>query len=128
MSYRFLEHTSDLIIEGEGTDFPAALSELAKGMFTRMGSGDSDENVIIESSAETREGLIVSFLTDVILECETMPFTPAYLEVLDYGGGSIRCRIFGERTYPENIIKGVTHHDLEILENEKTTIKVLFDI
>jgi SHS2 domain-containing protein len=129
MSYRFLEHTSDIIIEAEGKDFADALCEVAKGMFTQMGESGTKDSIIIESSASTKEGLAVVFLTDIIVECESYPFVPSDIRLIESVDNRIKCEILGEKSAPENIIKAVTHHELEIEDaQDNCRIKVLFDI
>lgn len=135
MTYRFLQHTSDLFIEAEGRDFPSALAEIAAGMFTHMGGENSSGkgSIWVEASSQSKEGLVVSFLTEVIAECETVPFTPSSLEIRSFGESSGRFSIAavvrGERKPAENVIKAVTYHELEVEEKKgQCRIRVLFDI
>jgi len=127
--YRFLEHVSDLIIEGENATFEKALEDVAQGMTTQMGGeGASEvETLEVEVKEENREDLVVAALTAVISECEAEVFTPKKISIERIEGG-VKIRISGERKAHENIIKAVTYHGLKIEENEKCRITVLFDI
>ena len=127
--YRFLEHVSDLIIEGENTSFEKALEDVAQGMTTQMGGEKAEEEgtLEVEVKEENREDLVVAALTAIISECEAEVFTPKKITIEKIEGG-VRIKIGGERKPHENIIKAVTYHGLKIEENEKWKITVLFDI
>jgi len=133
MTYRFYEHTSDLIIEGENKDFPSALADVASGMFTQIGGDEaSDESSIkVEVSSGSKEGLVVALLTKIIAQCEIENFTPKSIEITSYDSRkfSITAIVRGEGKPAESIIKAVTYHELEVEEKEGSCrIKVLFDI
>jgi len=131
MSYKFLEHTSDIVIQAEGKSFEDALQELAKGMITQMGSkkAKKKEKISFElNRKETKEDDVVAVLTEIIATCESEPFTPASIEIKKTTAGFF-VEINGERKQPENIIKAVTYHGLKIEQiKEKWCITVLFDI
>ncbi len=127
--YRFLEHPSDLMIEGKNRSFEKALEAVANGMFTQMGEAEEKETIEIESSKSNLEDLIIDSLSKIIAECEIVPFTPKRAEVTRTDGNSVKIKVFGEKKQPENIIKGATYHELQIREEESGwTIIVLFDI
>lgn len=131
MPYKFIEHTSDIIIEGENSDFPSALADVATGMFGQMGAEDASGNdsIGVGASAQTKEGLVVVFLTEIIAQCEIEGFTPKSIEVTECSGQSVKAVVRGERKPSENIIKAVTYHGLEVEEKEGSCrIRVLFDI
>jgi SHS2 domain-containing protein len=130
--YRFLEHTSDLIVQGEGPSFEKALEAVANGMITRMGSEhirlSGKETIATEARMENQQDLVVVALTAIISECEAEAFTPAKIEIEKIERG-VRIKITGERKIPENIIKAVTYHELKIAKlGNKWKITVLFDI
>ncbi|NYZ77316.1 archease [Candidatus Micrarchaeota archaeon] len=129
--YRFIEHPSDLKIEGRNKTFEKALEDVANGMFTQMGAGHAKEKdtIEIESKKGTAEDLVVDSLSKIIAECEIVPFTPKRAEVTETGGKSVRIKVFGEKKQPENVIKAVTYHELQIMkEKSGWAIAVLFDI
>ncbi|MFH1394469.1 MAG: archease [Candidatus Micrarchaeota archaeon] len=131
MPYKFLEHTSDIIIEAQNRDFSSALADVAAGMFSQMGAEDSSgkDSIEVSVSAQTKEGLVVVFLTEIIAQCEIRGFTPKSVEVTDSKEGSIKATVRGERKASENIIKAVTYHELEVSEKEGSCkIRVLLDI
>jgi len=129
MSYRFLEHVSDLIIQGENTTFEKALQDVAQGMTTQMGGENAEEKETLEAEVreENREDLVVAALTAIISECEAEIFTPKKITVEKIEGG-VRIKISGEKKPHENVIKAVTYHGLKIEHDGKWKITVLFDI
>jgi len=129
MMYKFLEHVSDLIIQGENDSFEKALEDVAQGMTTQMGGKEAEEKETLEVEVkdENKEDLVVAALTAVISECEAEVFTPKKIGIEKIEGG-VKIRISGERKAHENIIKAVTYHGLKIEQNEKWKITVLFDI
>lgn len=131
MTYRFLEHTSDIIIEAEGKSFENALEELARGMITQMGAkkaGKREKTNFEVAAKESMEDSVVAVLTEIIATCESEPFTPAGLKIRKTGG-AFKIELEGERKQPENIIKAVTYHNLKIERlDERWRLTVLFDI
>ena len=133
MTYKFIEHRSDVIIEASAKDFLGALENVAEGMFTQMGSEAASigDEIKIESKAPGKEELIVTFLSDVLAQCEIEPFTPKKIRIntFDEKNNSLTAILSGEKKVPKNIIKVVTYHELKLEENKQgCTIRVLFDI
>jgi len=131
MSYKFLEHTSDIIIEAEGSSFENALEEVANGMITQMGSkkAKKSESIRLEiEERENKEDMVVAVLSEIVAVCDYEPFTPASARIKK-ADKKIEVELKGERKPPENIIKAVTYHGLKIERIESGwRITVLFDI
>ncbi len=131
MTYRFIEHTSDIIIEAEGKSFENALEEIGKGMITQMGSKKAGKKDRIEFSVagrERKEDDVVAVLTEIIAICESEPFMPAGVSIKESGKGFL-VALEGEKKQPENIIKAVTYHGLKVEQDkDRWRITVLFDI
>jgi SHS2 domain-containing protein len=133
MSYRFIEHMSDIIIEAKGRDFVKTLEDIADGMFVQMGGKEvkGKEKIRISTVASTKEDLVVMLLSDIIAQCEIENFTPKKIDIkkFDEEKNVVEAEILGEKKVPKNIIKAVTYHELKV---EKTKdgwiIRVLFDI
>jgi len=130
MAYRFIEHTSDIIIESENKDFASALTDMAMGMFTQMGKTRSvAAKISAEANATSKEELVVSFLSEILAQCEIELLIPNKIKITSCSGSSISAVIYGEKKPPENIIKAVTYHELSIEEKSGyCKIRVLFDI
>lgn len=127
--YKFLEHVSDLIIQGKNDSFEKALEDVAQGMTTQMGgeTAEEKETLEVEVKDENKEDLVVAALTAIISECEAEVFTPRRIS-MDKIAGGVKIKISGERKPHENIIKAVTYHGLKIEKNGEWRITVLFDI
>jgi SHS2 domain-containing protein len=151
MGYEYIEHPSDIIVLAKEDSFEKALSQVAGAMFDNMGAEEAQEkdSFDLEFSAPNSEQLVVQLLTEIIAECETLPFTPKRIEVTSFrspvsrtpdtehstqdtvAGGEfkISVRVFGEKKVPENIIKAVTYNSLRVEKKEgKWEMQVLFDI
>lgn len=134
MSFRFLEHTSDAFLEAKGKDFQEALKEAVNGMFTMMGEAkNTDAEFEVESSSESKELLVVLFLSQILTTADIEQVTPKEIRLEvnkeeKKGGYSAKARIRGEGKPPAPLIKAVTFHMLEVKENDECTIRVLFDI
>lgn len=129
--YKLLEHPSDIIVEGKNKTFEKALQDVANGMFTQMGEKNAKEKDKIEIVSEkaNNEDLVVDVLSNIIAECESLPFKPKKAEVSKISEHGVKITVHGERIQPENIIKAVTYHELQIRrEKSGWTIRVLFDI
>lgn len=133
MAYKFIEHRSDIIVEATAKNFVITLQEIAEAMFSQMGSEDANENdkIEINSKAPGRDELVVTFLSDVLAQCEIEQFTPKQIEIKKFNEkeNSLTAVITGEEKVPKNIIKAVTYHELRVEETKgKCMIRVLFDI
>ena len=130
MGYKFIEHTSDVMIEAEGGTFEHTLEDLAAGMFHHMGCEDAVEkdNFTVEVKAENNEELVVKFLSEILAECEINGFLPKRI-IVEKNNLEIKAEVHGEKKLSENIIKGVTYHQLKVEKTEKGWLmRVLFDI
>ena len=133
MGYKFIEHTSDLMIEAEGDTFGHALEDLSAGMFLQMGGENALEKAkfTVSVKAANKEELVVKLLSEILAECEINGFLPKRLiiENADLENFEIKAKVLGEKKVSENIIKGVTYHQLKVEKTEeKWVIVVLFDI
>lgn len=137
MSYKFIPHTSDLMVEANAKTFAKALEDVAMGMFTHMGEesasakSNTKDKIEVKSKAFGLDTLVVTFLSDIIAQCEIERFVPSKIKVrkFDEDAFSVEAELIGERGTSKNVIKAVTYHELKA---EKTkdgwTIRVLFDI
>ena len=133
MSYKFLEHRSDIIVLGKNSTFESAFVDVASAMFTQMGSEHAKEkdSFELQFSAPNKEQLVVQILSEIIAECETIPFVPKRMEVVTFDEKKLALliRVYGEKKPAQNIIKAVTYHEIRV-EKKGTDweIQVLFDI
>ena len=130
--HRFLEHTSDELLEVKSPDFAEAFRELAEATFTLIGKGEGEEHSItIRASAEDLGALVVKLLEDLVVQCELTPLSPARAEVVnaDPEKKEVELKVYGERKNPKNVIKAVTYGMLIAEKTEEGWhFQVLFDI
>ncbi|MDE1798200.1 MAG: archease [Candidatus Micrarchaeota archaeon] len=132
-SFRYLEHTGDIMIEAFGPDFPTALSQAAYAMFKVMGPAKPVAHFEVDESALNRDELVVYFLSRVLSEVEARELVPAKIEILHFSSGPawrVQARIWGESKRPRDAIKAVTFHELAVEDDLKTgwRIQVLLDV
>ena len=135
--FEVFEHTADVGIVAHGTGLPALFANAAQGMFSLMAdlSGvEEREQRSIEVEARDREGLLVSWLTELLyyLDAEEMLFRR--FEIDELSETKLRGRAFGERIDRDRHdlrlgVKAVTRHMLEIApEDGGYRATVLLDI
>lgn len=132
-SFRYLEHTGDIMIEARGPSFPLALVQAAMAMFKVMGPAQSQIYFEVDESALSRDELVVYFLSKVLGEVEAREMVPSKVEVLRYTDGPayrMRANIWGENKRPRDAVKAVTFHELKVEEDLRRgwRIQVLLDV
>ena len=128
-----IEHTADQALRVRGTDFKELLRNAALGMFQLTGaiprSGLSRDQKI-EVQAPDREGLLVTWLEELLFLAETRGVTYTEFELHITGDNHLVAKV--QETPIVAItrhIKAVTYHALEIEKTEdglETTI--VFDV
>jgi SHS2 domain-containing protein len=128
-----IEHTADQALRVRGTDFKELLHNAAQGMLQLTGaipgSGPlQDRN--IEVQAPDREGLLVTWLEEILFSLETRGVTYTKFELHVTGDTHLVAKV---QEAPIAVIarhiKAVTYHDLEIKKTKdglETT--VVFDV
>jgi SHS2 domain-containing protein len=129
MSYRWLEHTSELELHIDGPTETAvfelalaAMAELAGGNNSQAvegvdGERDGEregERVVREVTAagSDRAALLAAFLEELVYLLETDDLVPERAEHLKLAGNSLTATVRGHRGRPRHLIKGVTYHEL----------------
>jgi SHS2 domain-containing protein len=128
--FEFLEHTADILVRAYGKDYPSALRQAALAMFSTIGElKKKDEEFVVISKEDTKEELVVSFLSSILAECEVRRIVPVDIQIIESVGLLIKAKIIGEKGGFSDHIKAVTFHQLEISEDEQgVRIQVLFDV
>jgi SHS2 domain-containing protein len=109
MTFRFLEHTADVVLEVESTSFGELLAEAARGFtdcITDVELVRPRQRIEVTTGAPDREGLLVGWLNELLFRFETEGFLACAGEV-------------GEPYDPERhpfrtAVKGATWHNLNI--------------
>jgi SHS2 domain-containing protein len=130
MAYKELPHTSDLYLEVSGTSLENLFEEAAKAMFEKLGkrTGEEKKKIEIEVGARDREGLLVKWLEELLVEHEVSRLIFTRFKVKIEGGKLVGTGVGGQGDVLENI-KGVTFFDLKIWQEDgQFKARILFDI
>ena len=136
--YDLVEVTADVAVRARGASLSALFANAAWGMYDLICDTATVEPVrtwVVEASSEDLEGLMVTFLTDLLFLFETEGALASAVEVeIDTGGTPwhLVARVRGEEFEPGrhellHHIKAVTYHTLEVRPDEGWA-RVLFDI
>ena len=129
--YKFLDHTADIMVLAQGSDFQAALQQAGLAMFSVLGRAKPVEFFEIEETARSRTDLVVYVLARILSECDVHEMVPARMDILEYDEKACRLKaqVWGERIRPKDAIKAVTYHRLEVREEKgQCFIQVVFDV
>lgn len=137
--YEVLEHTADVGILARGADLGEAFENAALGMFDIISDVDKIEAIgeyDVMLSSPDLEQLLVDWLSELLFihTVKRVLFAVFEVKIIQEGGQwSVKGKALGENYDPEKHpydteIKAVTHHMLEIKEDNGFEIKVLFDI
>lgn len=138
--FEFLEHTSDIYIEGYGETLEEAFGNTAIGLgHLIVTSSNVEKNICkkIEVSSEDLESLLFDFLSKFLVfqDAESLIFHYVKVEKISKNKGwHLTAKAFGEKFDPKKHeegthVKGITYHGMEIKkEKDEYKIKVLVDI
>jgi SHS2 domain-containing protein len=137
--YEVFEHTADVGIKAQGADLSQAFENAALGMFDIISDVDHIHSIgeyDVTLFSKDIEQLLVDWLSELLFihTVKQVLFASFQVEVEEKGGQwHITGKALGENYDPEKHayhteIKAVTHHMLEIKEDNGYRIRVLFDI
>jgi len=137
--YEFIDHTADIIARAYGDTIEEAFASAARAMFDVITGGariDAASRFEIEVESIDVEGLLVGFLSDLIVLHETEEVVLSRFEVEFDGVTKLRAVCHGEqfdreRHFDGTPVKGISYHLLEIETDhgdEPCHVQVLFDI
>ncbi len=133
MAYRYIGHTADIIVEGEGKSLAEAIEQVALGIIERIGRAKSEEiSFEVEEKAENLDELIVHALsTGIITGCEVRELEPYSFKVLELDAKKkvLRARVGAGHGKLKDVVKAITYHELAVEEKKGSAIvRVLLDI
>ena len=140
MTYKFLEHESDLYIQGCGADVYAAMDEIADALVHVLNERKQDVHkddagrkrrvLTLMVSRNAEDELIVDTFSEIISEIEAEYVQPDKIHITRASiPNTAKVVIEGTQSPPANIVKAVTWHNLEIKNVGGTVcVRVLFDI
>lgn len=137
--YEFVEHTADIAIKAYGSSLEEAFAVAGGAMFDIMTDGatvESVEQVEFETESVDMEGLLVGFLSDLIVLYEVQDYVLSEFKITFESANRLKavCRgeMFDEKKHAHGLhIKGVSYHMMEIHDGGKTGpshVQVLFDV
>ena len=138
-NYEFIDHTADIIARAYGATLPEAFASAAGAMFDVITGGAEikcDREFAFEVESIDREGLLVGFLSELIVIHETENVILGEFEVKLIDSTRLHAVGRGEPFDPHRhgegtTVKGISYHLMEIIENSADhswTVQVLFDI
>lgn len=136
MPYEVLSHTADTGIEANAPSHAELIDELATGMFALMADVDPcppADRIEVETSASTREDMLVEILSELLYESEVRDVMPCGFTTTLLGPKHARITAGGvplsdvEAIGPP--IKAVTYHDVIVEERADHWFgRVYFDV
>jgi SHS2 domain-containing protein len=130
--YEELEHTADRSLRIWGASMEELLEAATRGMLALSGvvaSGKEAMQRPVEMRAEDSEGLLVSWLEEILFRLETLQVIPIEFE-LDAGEGWVVGTVTDvHATPPQKPIKAVTYHNLDIVRGAHgLEARLVFDV
>ncbi len=138
--YEMFEHTADLGFTAYGVDLSEAFAAAGEALFSIITDNARIDPVTeIEMTTESvdREGLLVGFLSELLVRFEVDRLVLTDFSVAFEGVCKMSVRAMGEKYDIEkhgrgHHVKGVSYHLMEIVDNsgsdEESYVKVLLDV
>lgn len=136
--YEYIEHTADIGVRAYGDSLEEAFASAAEAMFaliTDNAGVDPSETVTLTIESQDQEGLLVNFLSELIVQHETENLVLSGFEV-KIDGNRLDSTMKGEKFSGQKHgggthVKAVSYHMLEIVkpeDDQQAYVQVLFDI
>jgi SHS2 domain-containing protein len=131
MSYRFVDHTSEVEMELDAETEEGVFSDALLGLAELIGEGSEGEEVRRHLSLERsgRELLLVGWLDELVYLSETEDLVPEAVDQLTLSDDRLAAAVRFRRGNPRALVKGVTYHQL-VFERAEGGIhaRVVFDV
>jgi len=134
MSFKFLEHTADVLFQAEGQTFESALEEASKALSTTISDKvQKKKEFEFEESAVNIEELVVAALSRLLVESEILGLLPGGFNITSFnekpGNLQVKIKAWAGEGKQKTIVKGVTYGMLKVERTKnKCIIQVLLDI
>jgi SHS2 domain-containing protein len=134
MSFKFLEHTADILFQAEGRTFEEALEEASKALSATISDKvQKKEEFEFEESAENIEEVVIAVLSRLLVESEVLGLIPGGFKIISFkeqpGNTNIKVKGWAGEGKQKTIVKGVTYGLLKVERSKnKCMIQVLLDI
>lgn len=134
--FEVIEHTADVGIIAYGRSLEELFENAAAGMMHFLINNETvrkaeQRNLVAE--ADDRDGLLISWLNDLLVVLNADGFIPAAFDIRELGDTRLSAEIAGEPVDPKRHrfrldVKAATYHALEIGKNEYWHARIIFDV
>jgi SHS2 domain-containing protein len=135
MSYHFLEHTADVLVECRAPDFAGLLTTAAEALYEtalRIVLPKSDTRRVISVTADTHEEALVRWLQELIFLLDVDRFVATHVEFDWESELSFGATLSGYVCEPEeraDEVKGATYHGMTVEQTtEGLRTRIMFDL
>lgn len=114
MTYRWIEHTSELEVELEASTEQGVFEAALDAMRDLLSDGETPERLEIPVRLEGRDRatLLADWLGELAFLAETRGVVPDRLSLLELDEGELRALVQGWEGSPPHLVKGATYHRL----------------
>ena len=126
VSYRFLPHTADLIVEITGASLADVFHD-ATAVVRNLVAGDRSVSAIeshpITLEAQSADELLIRFVRELLTQFQLDTFVPAQLEIEQLAPSQLAATVRGEpfddsKHEPQPEVKAATRHSLSVEETD----------
>lgn len=140
MQFEILDISGDVGIVAYGQKCEDAFVNAGIGMYsliTDIKRVDERRTIDIETKSDSLDGLVVSYLNELIFQFDTYGFIGKRIEIINFSNCPpvfIKARIYGEEFDPTRherrlLVKAATYHNIRVEKiNGNWEIEVVFDI
>ena len=114
MTYRWVDHTSEVELEIEGAGEREVLEAAVRALAELQGidaTGATTERRLTAHAAD-RPALLAAWLEELVFLAESEGFVATDVLDLDLGAGCVSARVAGVLDKPPPLVKAVTYHRL----------------
>jgi len=116
MTYRWIEHTSELEVELEASTEQGLFEAGVEAMRDLLSDGETPERLEIPVRLEGRDraALLADWLGELAFLAETRGLAPDRLALLELDEEGLRALVQGWEGAPPHLVKGATYHRLTL--------------
>ncbi len=121
MTYKWIEHTAEVELAVEAATAEGVFAEATTAfaeLVAREPGGEAARREI-SLSAPDRAALLAEWLEELVFLADTEGFVPERVASVELAGDGIRGAVEGRIDRPAPLVKAVTYHRLEFVEDER---------
>ncbi|MDI6727384.1 MAG: archease [Thermodesulfovibrionales bacterium] len=140
MEFEVMDISGDVGIRAYGKSCEESFVNAGIGMYsliTDIERIDEKQTIDIETKGDSLEGLLVSYLNELIFQFDTYGFIGKRIEIITFSNqpmAFIKAKVYGEEFDPNRherrlLVKAATYHNIMVEKiNSRWEIEVVFDI